>query len=54
MSVRYSLCTLLLIVPLAELKAKVVTELEAVTDFTITNHTEFKELNSDVVFLAVC
>ena len=45
MSVRYSLYAVVLTVPLAELKVKVVTELVAVTDLTITNHTEFKELN---------
>ena len=45
MAVRYSLCTVLLTVPLAELKVQLVTELVAVTDLTITNHTEFKELN---------
>jgi hypothetical protein len=45
MAVRYSLCTVLLTVTLAELKVKVVTELVAVTDLTFTNNTEFKELN---------
>jgi hypothetical protein len=44
----------MLTVPQPELKAKVVTELVAVTDLTITNHTEFKELNTDGVSLAVC
>jgi hypothetical protein len=42
---QYSLCTVLLPVPLAELKVKLVTELVAVTDLTHTNNTEFKELN---------
>jgi hypothetical protein len=32
-------------VPLAELKVKLVTELVEVTDLTLTNNTEFKELN---------
>jgi len=45
MAVRYILCTVLLTVPLAELKVKLVTEHVAVTDLTITNHTEFKQLN---------
>jgi len=45
MTVRYSLCTVLLTVPQTELKVKFVTELEAVTDLTITNNTEFKERN---------
>jgi len=39
MAVRYSLCTVLLTVPLAELKVKVVTELVAFTDLTLTNNT---------------
>jgi hypothetical protein len=45
MAVRYSLCTVLLSVPLAELKVKLVMELVAVTELTLKNHTEFKELN---------
>jgi len=40
---QYSLCTVLLTVPLAELKVKVLTELVAITDLTITNHTELKK-----------
>jgi len=42
---QYSLCTVLLTVPLAALIVKLVTELVAVTDLTITNNTEFKEQN---------
>jgi hypothetical protein len=45
MAVRYTLCTVLLTVPLAELKMKFVMELVAVTDLRLTNHTEFKKLN---------
>ena len=45
MAVRYSLCTVLLTVPVAALKGKLVTELIAVPDLTLTNHTEFNELN---------
>jgi len=45
MAVRYSLCTVLLTVPLAELKVKLVTELVAVTELTLANHTEFMVLN---------
>ena len=48
------MCTVLLTVPLPELKTMVLTELVAFTDLTITNHLEFKELNTDVVSLAVC
>ena len=39
MSVRYSLYAVVLTVPLAELKVKVVTELVAFTDLTLTNNT---------------
>jgi hypothetical protein len=42
---QYSLCTVLLTVRLAALKAKFLTELVAVPDLTITNHTDSKELN---------
>jgi hypothetical protein len=42
---QYSLCIVLLTVLLAALKAKFLTELVAVPDLTLTNHTEFKELN---------
>jgi hypothetical protein len=42
---QYSLCTVLLTVRLAALKEKFVTELIAVPDLTVTNHTEFNELN---------
>jgi hypothetical protein len=45
MAVRYSLSSVLLTVPLAELKVKLVTELVAVTDLTLANHTKFKEMN---------
>jgi len=41
MAVQYSLCT----VRLAALKVKLITELVAVPDITLTKHTEFKELN---------
>jgi hypothetical protein len=41
----YSLCIVLLTVRLASLKAKFLTELVAVPDLTLTNHTELKELN---------
>jgi hypothetical protein len=41
----YSLCTVLLTVRLAALKAKFLPELVAVPDITLTNHTECKELN---------
>jgi hypothetical protein len=44
MAVRYSLCTVLLTVPLAEMKVKFVAELVSVTELTLTNHTEFKKL----------
>jgi len=46
MAVRYSLKTVLLTLLLAALKVKFVTELVSVTELTLTNHTEFKELNS--------
>jgi len=42
---QYSLCTVLLTVRLAALKAKILTELVAVPDLTLTDHTELKELN---------
>jgi hypothetical protein len=42
---QYSLCTVLLTVELAALKAKFLTERVAVPELTLTNHTEFKELN---------
>ena len=42
---QYSLCTVLLTVRLAALKAKFLTELVAVPDLTLTDHTELKELN---------
>ena len=42
---QYSLCTVLLTVRLAALKAKFLTELVAVPDLTLTDRTEFKELN---------
>ena len=42
---QYSLCTVLLTVRLAALKAKFLTELVAVPDLTLTDHTEYKELN---------
>jgi hypothetical protein len=42
---RHSLYTMLLTVPLAALKAKLITELTAVPDLTLKNYTEFKELN---------
>jgi len=42
---QYSLCIVLLTVRLAALKTKVLTELLAVPDLTLTNHTQFKELN---------
>jgi hypothetical protein len=42
---QYSLCTVLLTVPLAALQTKLVTELVAAPDLTFTNHTEFKELS---------
>jgi hypothetical protein len=42
---RYSLYTVLLTVRLAALKAKFLTELVAVPELTLTNHTEFKEQN---------
>ena len=45
MAVQYISCTVLLTVPLAELKAKFVTELVAITDLTLTYNTRFKELN---------
>jgi len=45
MAVRYSLYAVVLTVPLAALKVTFVTELVAVTDLTITNNTQFKELN---------
>ena len=45
MAVQCGLCTVLLTVTLAAMKAKFVTELLAATDFTLTNHTQFKELN---------
>jgi hypothetical protein len=45
---QYSLCTVLLIytiaVGLTELYTKLLTELVAIPDLTLTNHTEFKEL----------
>ena len=41
---QYSLCKALLTVRLAALKAKLLTELVAVPDLSLTNHTEFKEL----------
>jgi hypothetical protein len=41
----HSLYTVLLTVPLTALKAKHITQLVAVPDLTIKNHTEFKELN---------
>jgi hypothetical protein len=43
---QYSLYIVLLTVRLAALKAKFLTELAAVAELTLTNHTEFKELNS--------
>jgi len=42
---QYSLCTVLLTVRLAALKAKFLTELVAVPGLTLTDHTELKELN---------
>jgi hypothetical protein len=42
---QYSLSIVLLTVRLAALKAKFLTELVAVLDITLTNNTEFKELN---------
>jgi hypothetical protein len=42
---QYSLRIVLLTVRLAALKAKYLTELVAVPDLTLTNHTELKELN---------
>jgi hypothetical protein len=42
---QYSLCIVLLTVRLAALKAKYLSELVAVSDLTLTNHTEFKKLN---------
>jgi len=41
---QYSLRTVLLRVRLASLKARFLTELVAVPEFTLTDHTEFKEL----------
>ena len=45
LDLQYSLCTVLLTVPLAALNVKLVTELVAVTDLTHTNNTQFKEQN---------
>ena len=42
---QYSLCTVLLTVRLAAVKAKFLTELVAVPDLTLTEHTELKKLN---------
>jgi len=42
---KYSLCTVLLTVRLAALKTKFLTELVAVPELTLTDHTELKELN---------
>jgi len=42
---QYSSCTVLLIVQLASLKAKFITELLAAADLTVTNDTEYKEQN---------
>jgi len=42
---QYSLCTVLLTVRLAALKAKLLTEMLAVPNLTLTNQTQFKELN---------
>jgi len=46
LDLQYILCTVPLTVPLAALKVKLLTELVAVTNLTLTNHTEFKELNT--------
>ena len=43
---QYSLCTVLLTVRLAALKAKFLTELVAVPGLTLTDHTEVKEIYS--------
>jgi len=42
---QYSLCTVLLTVRLAALKAKFLPELVAVPELTLTDHTGLKELN---------
>jgi len=42
---QYSLCTMLLTVRLASMKTKLLTELLAVPNLTLTNHTQFRELN---------
>jgi hypothetical protein len=42
---QHTLYIVLLTVRLAALKAKFLTDLVAVPDLTLTNHTEFKELN---------
>jgi len=42
---QYTLCTVLLRVSLAAMKKKLVTELVAASNFTFTNHTEFKEIS---------
>jgi hypothetical protein len=47
---QYSLGIVLLTVRLSALKAKFLTELVAVPELTLTNHTEFKELSFDYVF----
>jgi fucose 4-O-acetylase-like acetyltransferase len=43
--IQYILCIVMLTVRLAVLKSKFLTELVAVPDITLTNHTEFKDLN---------
>jgi len=51
---QYSLCTVLLTVRLAALKEKFLTELVAVPDLTLTDHTEYKELNFWWLVFAPC
>jgi hypothetical protein len=51
---QYSLCTVLLTVRLAELKAKFITGLAAVPDLTVTNDTELKERVLSCLLIAYC
>jgi hypothetical protein len=52
--VQYSLCTVLMTVRLAAMKAKFITELAAIRDRTVTKNTELKERVLSCLMIVYC